>query len=96
MAELIKLETEGTKEVHEVGLALKEILAQTKAALADGWQPGTDLPQILMGCFASLSKAIEGVGEAGEEFKAYPVNASIGALIPVLEGIQALLKKEDA
>lgn len=89
--ELVKIETEGTKEVHEIGLGNKAVLVAIGTALEDGWQPGTDLPSIIVNSIGPLGKAIDGAQKSGIEFKAYPTKATIGLTVPVLEGVESLL-----
>jgi hypothetical protein len=91
MTKLVDVKTQGTKELNEVGEALKGIMTATKAALKDGWQPGTDLPLIVTSAFASLPKAIEGLSQVGQEVKDFPVQAVMGALVPVAEGVGELI-----
>lgn len=94
---LVKIETEVTKEVHELGLAVKNVISAYKESQKDGFQVGQDVPAILMASYASLTKAIEGIDQADDEFKAEPVKAAMGALIPLSEGVEMLMeKKEDA
>jgi len=84
------------KEVTEVGLALKQILEATAVALGDGFQPGNDIPVIMSSAFGSLVNAISGIQEIGAEVKESPLLSILGAIIPVAEGIEALLKVKKA
>lgn len=93
---LMKVETQVTKETHELGLAVKAVLLSVKKAKADGWDAGTDLPAIILESVQALMPAIEGVEKVGEEFKDEPLKATLGALLPVAEGIEAFLVKEES
>ena len=93
--ELIKIETEVTKEVHELGVAVKKVIQAYKQATADGFQVGQDVPAILMASYGDLTKAIEGVDKADDEFKGEPVKAAMGALIPLSEGVEMLMEKKE-
>jgi len=93
--ELVNITTKGTKEIHEVGLCFKAVMTETKKALADGWQPGTDMPAILVGSIGSLTTAIAGANGIVDEGKEEPVKATMGALIPIAEGIDELVVKRD-
>lgn len=93
--ELRKIECEVTPEINDIGLAVESIIANYKAATADGWQPGTDIPQILMVSMTSLLNAISGLDQVGAEVKEYPVEAIMGALIPIARGVQSLIKKAE-
>ncbi len=89
-----KLELEVTKEVHEIGLAVKGVVEAYKIAVADGFQAGQDIPTILMASYSNLTLAIEGADQAAAEFKADPIKASLGALIPLSEAVVILSRKE--
>jgi hypothetical protein len=90
VVEMIKIEVEVPKEVHEIGVALAAILKTTAQALEDGFQV-TDIATIIGGSVESLIPAIKDIQNVGEEFKKMPTAATMGALIPVSEGIQALI-----
>jgi hypothetical protein len=92
--ELVDINTKGTKETNEIGLALKDIVVATSKALEDGFQPGQDLPTILLTAVTKLSVAIEGYEKVPAEFKEETVKALMGALIPISEGIESLLHKK--
>lgn len=87
--------TKVTKEMLELGEGIKTMLVAIDDALADGWQAGTDIPTILMASYQSLAKAIDNISQASVELKGEPTKAIMGALIPVSEGIEALLIKND-
>lgn len=89
--ELVEVKTQGTKELNDVGNALKKVQESVAQALKDGWQPGEDLPIIIMQAIPALGTAIDGLGKAGAEVQAYPVAAILGTLVPVAEGVQSLL-----
>ncbi len=90
--ETIKKEYETPKEITEVGIAIRDVLVATSVALKDGFQVGTDLPVILSSAFAGLVTAISGMQNIGEEAKGAPVMSTIGCLLPIAEGIEALIK----
>ncbi len=92
--ELVTIETQGTKETHEIGLAIKGIIQNYKLATADGWQAGTDIPAILMGSYQVLLTAIDNAAQTSVEFKEAPVKAAMGALIPLAEGVELLTETE--
>jgi hypothetical protein len=83
------------KEVTEVGIALSSILKAVSLSLKDGFQPGQDIPAIVMSAIASLGNAIEGIENLPEEFKSSPVMATMGILAPVSEGVEALINLKD-
>jgi hypothetical protein len=69
MPEKMTVSVEVTKEAYELGQALVEVVKATKAALADGWQPGTDVPAVLMASIAALPKGVDGAQKLGDESK---------------------------
>lgn len=91
----LKLEVEVSKEVNEIGEAIKTIVESYKLAVADGFQAGTDIPAVLMASYQKLIAAIEGMDQADDEFKADPIKAAMGALIPLSEAVAILSKKEE-
>lgn len=65
--EKLKLEVEVAKETYELGKGLDGIVGAVQKALADGWQPGQDVPQILMEAMGALVPAIQGVDKISAE-----------------------------
>jgi hypothetical protein len=61
-----------------VGDAFVAFAKAYKAAKADGWQTGTDLPGIILACAPALMKAFDGVKE-GDVAGAVKVFALAGA-----------------
>lgn len=96
MVEKVKIEIEGTKEINEVGVAIKVIIQNTMAALKDGWQAGQDIPSVMLGSYQSLARAIDGLSEAGKEIEAAPIDAIMGALAPIAEGLEIILDSKKA
>lgn len=60
---------EVTKEAHELVEGVVKFLGDLKGALADGWQPGKDLPVLLQATIADLVPAVQGVEKLGVESK---------------------------
>ena len=58
------------KETQELVDALVNIVENAKVALADGWQPGQDIPVILMGSIGAIREGIEGMDKMPAEAKA--------------------------
>lgn len=92
--DVIKREYDFPKEITEVGDAIKSILEATALALKDGWQPGQDLPAILSAAFTGMVVAVGGIQNIPEEFKGQPLMASLGALIPIAQGIDSLIQSK--
>jgi hypothetical protein len=70
--ETIKVELEVAKESYELASGLTKFIADVKAALADGWQPGTDLPLILSASISDLAPAVAGAEKVGGEVTTDP------------------------
>lgn len=64
----IQVTVEVSKETQEVLAALVEIVKASKQALADGFQPGADLPAIVAAAWAKLPEAISGLDQVPAEF----------------------------
>ncbi len=56
-----------SKEAYELGQGVVQFLRDVKQALADGWQPGKDLPVLLQATFADIVPAVQGVDALGAE-----------------------------
>lgn len=66
----VKKEIELPKEASELADAIAGVFKAVKAASADGWQTGTDLPAVAVAAMALLPAAIAGLDQLGAEFKA--------------------------
>jgi len=95
MVEYKELNVKVTKEAYEIGEGLKGIAAAITKAVADGWQPGTDLPAIIVESISAIIPAIEGYDKLPEEFKADLAAAVKGIALPVSE-IPFMFIKKDA
>lgn len=91
--ETVKKEIDVAKEANEIGVAIAKILVVSNSALEDGFQAGQDIPTVLMGSYAELTKAIEGSEKVLAEFKKAPVESASGLVMPILEAVQAIRKK---
>ena len=70
--EMIKIEREVPKEFFELADGLAEMVLVVKKALDDGFQPGMDMPVIVMEAFHKLGPAVTGVASLPAEAKAAP------------------------
>lgn len=91
----VDIQFKGAKETHEIGVAVKGVIAAYKQAVADGWQAGTDIPAILMASYGKLTDAIDGANKIGDEFKGEPVKAAMGMLVPLAQGVELLIEKDE-
>lgn len=85
------MEMEVSKEAYELMHGLVELVKVIKLAMADGFQPGMDLPAIVMGAMAILPKAIEGLDQLDEESK--ELEPFIKAFLVGGSEISAIFKK---
>lgn len=67
MSEILKVEVEVTKEAYELGQCLVNLVKAVKAAGADGWQVGTDVPAVVMAAMAALPAGVNGIQKLSEE-----------------------------
>jgi len=65
--EKIEVKLSVTKEAHELSFAVVEVIKGVKLALSDGFQPGQDVPAIILGSLNHLMKGIEGVDKLPKE-----------------------------
>jgi hypothetical protein len=93
MEKVIK-QVEVMKEADELVQALVSIVKAVKTALKDGFQPGADLPAIIVSAVASLPSALEGVQKLPEEAKADPVAFTQAFVLGGGEITAIVLKKE--
>ena len=64
----LKLEVEVSKETYEVGECAAKLVAAVKTALADGWQPGMDIPAIAFAAMNELGTAVKGADKIDDEY----------------------------
>jgi hypothetical protein len=66
---MAKLEAtcEVSKEAYELLIGVAKIVEVVKASLADGFQPGSDIPVIIASAIGDLVPAIQGVELIKEE-----------------------------
>lgn len=91
--ELKEIKLNVPKEVLDLGLCLKTVLVKMAEQKKDGWSSSEDIPAILLSSIASLMAAVDKCQEIPEDFSSKPYSSSLAILIPVLEGVEELLKK---
>ena len=92
----VTVSVEVSKEAHELAQGVCEMVLAVKAAMADGWQTGQDVPVLITAALTTLAPAITGVEQLGDELKEDPAAFASAIALPVGEMVSALLKKEDA
>lgn len=68
----LKLEVEVSKEAYELAQGLYQIVLATKEALADGWNPLTDIPSIMIDAVKVLPSALGGLDLIDDEYLENP------------------------
>lgn len=63
----VKIQVEVSKELYEAGQGLAKFVGAMRRALADGWQPGVDLPTALTAAMTTLVPALNGITEVDDE-----------------------------
>jgi hypothetical protein len=61
------IEVEVAKEMYELGMGLAQVIDAVKQAMADGWQPGQDIPVIVVQAIAIIPPALAGVDQIKNE-----------------------------
>lgn len=59
-----------SQEADKLATGIVSLVAEVKKALADGWQPGADLPVVLQAVLVDLVPAVQSVSALGAEAKA--------------------------
>lgn len=54
---------------YDLGQGVRAFLTATRKALADGWQPGSDIPAVLVAVYADLIPQIQNVSAAVADAK---------------------------
>jgi hypothetical protein len=75
-----------------MGEAIGNILKTADEVLKDDWQPGSDIPPIMTTALTSLLGVASEVKNIPADAKAEPWAFGKGALIPILEGIEVIVK----
>lgn len=91
--ETVKVELEVSKEAYELGKGLSALMINIKKSLADGFQPGSDLPAIVTGSLSSLFSAVQGAEKIGSEASEDAEKFSDAIYCGLKPGIFALVKK---
>lgn len=67
-----KIEIVVAESTFGVASGIRQFLKDTKAALADGWQPGSDIPTILGAAYLDLLPVLQHLGKVKDEVAADP------------------------
>jgi len=66
---LVETKVLEAEPVKNVRIAVKDIVHGIRQSLADGWQPGADVPMIIMTSLNALSKAVSTFDQVDDAFK---------------------------
>lgn len=81
---------EVSKECFELASGLAAIVRDTRTALADGWQSGTDLPAVILSAVHNLGAALQGADKIKGEWSEDKAATVMAALYPVLKEIGSM------
>ncbi len=59
----VTVSVEVSKSADAIGRGLVDIVRAAKAALADGWQPGQDVPSVLMTSAKDMLSIVSALGQ---------------------------------
>lgn len=68
----VQVQVDVSKEMNEMMDAIVGVVEAMKQALADGFQPGQDLPAIVLAAVNLLPPALQGMDLIGDELKQNP------------------------
>jgi hypothetical protein len=90
--EMVKYEVQSPKEIHELGVAIGNLIGVISLCLEDGFQPISDVPAVVIAAVKELSTAVNGVQEIPREVLTEPVLSVLGVVNPVAVSVRQLLK----
>jgi len=90
-----KVEVEVSKETAELLAGLLNLVLAGKEALADGFQPGSDLPVIATAAFVHLLPALEGATAIPQELRDDPAAFTRAAALFGADLYDVLAKKPE-
>ena len=92
-AVIIPVETTGTKEGNEIGIAVKGLLVSITEAIEDDNKINiAEIFDIIKDNWDKLVEAVKNIKELPEEAKQDPMAFLRGLLNPITEGVEELLK----
>ena len=65
----MEVQVQVAKETYELGMGVVKIIEAVQVALKDGYQPGQDIPAIIMASFGALTEAMQGYEKIAVEAK---------------------------
>ena len=67
--EIVSFNIDASKASRKVSLAIEKLFSESQKALADGFQPGKDIPQILLSCYGDVLSAWSDFAKIKEDAK---------------------------
>lgn len=80
MAQLVKVEMNSPKELHDVFVAA--------AGLIKGIKSGQNVGEVLLSQINNLQKAVEGANLIGEELKEYPLESALSGAYLIIQALK--------
>jgi hypothetical protein len=92
--ELKKIEISVPKESYELAKGIQAVVEAVVVAVKDGFQPGQDIPAIVVAAVSALPAAVDGIDKLSDEAKDPVAFAKAFALVGF--DIAAIFKKAPA
>lgn len=80
MAELVKVQIDSPKELHDVFVAA--------AGLIKGIKSGQNVGEVLLSQIQNLQKAVEGANLIADEVKEYPLESALSGAYLILQALK--------
>ena len=78
---MMKIDVEIGEKTHDLITGLADFVDKAQSALADGFQPGEDLPQIAISALTDLAPVLMSAGELKHEFDSNPDSRAIAVAL---------------
>lgn len=87
----VQVQVACAKELYELSKGLADFVLDVRKAVADGWQPGADLPALLTSAVGRLVPAMQGVEKLKDEYAGSKKEFLLGALVPLADVLGTLV-----
>jgi hypothetical protein len=77
----MKIEIEIGEKTHELITGLSDFIGKAKEALEDGFQPGSDVPEMAISALTDLAPALMNASDLKDEFDSNPDSRAIAAAL---------------
>ena len=90
----VSVSVEVSKQSHALAQSLADIVQVVRAALADGWQPGLDIPVIITQVIGKLGAGLQGLETLKDDYTAENAAAtSLALLLPIMGVVDDIVKE---